>query len=178
EHTVKKRIFAILLVIGLCVGTASAQFGFGIVYDPTNYANAVLRYSQLAQQLRQHGNVDQRHEHRKCECGQCRLPAGDGPAAPVQQPGTDRNGPGRTRPCEVAVRLRRTRRWCERHLNGDHRRDPLRRPEHRESDEQPQQDSLSNNPNLNPEVSVLNTITATNVLTLRTVQDSNKLLMS
>src|SRR5579863_6583303 len=48
----RKRILAVLLVLGLCVGTASAQFGFGIVYDPTNYANAVLRYSQLVQ-LRQ-----------------------------------------------------------------------------------------------------------------------------
>ena len=37
--------------MGLCVGTASAQFGFGIVYDPTNYANALLRYCQLQQQL-------------------------------------------------------------------------------------------------------------------------------
>ena len=37
----KRRIFTFLLVFGLCVGTASAQFGFGgIVYDPTNYANA------------------------------------------------------------------------------------------------------------------------------------------
>jgi hypothetical protein len=37
----KRRIFTVLLVLGLCVGTASAQFGFGgIVYDPTNYANA------------------------------------------------------------------------------------------------------------------------------------------
>ena len=49
----KRRILAVLLVMGLCVGTASAQFGFGIVYDPTNYANAVLRYSQLVQQLNQ-----------------------------------------------------------------------------------------------------------------------------
>ncbi len=49
----KKRILAVLLVMGLCVGTASARFGFGIVYDPTNYANAVLRYSQLVQQLNQ-----------------------------------------------------------------------------------------------------------------------------
>ncbi len=48
----KKRILAALLALGLCVGTASAQFGFGgIVYDPTNYANAVLRYRQLVQQL-------------------------------------------------------------------------------------------------------------------------------
>ena len=48
----KRRIFSVLLVIGLCVGTASAQFG-GVVYDPTNYANAVLRYNQLVQQLAQ-----------------------------------------------------------------------------------------------------------------------------
>src|SRR5690349_7915298 len=46
------KIQAILLVLVLCVGTASAQFGFGgIVYDPTNYHNAVLRYIQLQQQL-------------------------------------------------------------------------------------------------------------------------------
>jgi hypothetical protein len=43
----KRRIFTVLRVLGLCVGAASAQFGFGVVYDPTNYANAVLRYSQL-----------------------------------------------------------------------------------------------------------------------------------
>jgi hypothetical protein len=50
----KKRVIATFLVLGLCVGTASAQFGFGgIVYDPTNYANAVLRYRQLVQQLAQ-----------------------------------------------------------------------------------------------------------------------------
>ena len=49
----KRKVLAVLLVMGLCVGTASAQFGFGIVYDPTNYANAVLRYSQLVQQLNQ-----------------------------------------------------------------------------------------------------------------------------
>ena len=41
-----------------------------------------------------------------------------------------------------------------------------------------EQDSLSNSPDLNTEVSVLNKINATNVLTLRTVQDSNKLLLS
>ncbi|HVB35074.1 MAG TPA: hypothetical protein VNJ52_11980 [Patescibacteria group bacterium] len=49
----KKRILTVLLIMGLCVGTASAQFFGGIVYDPTNYANAVLRYGQLVQQLAQ-----------------------------------------------------------------------------------------------------------------------------
>jgi hypothetical protein len=48
---VRKKILIGLLVTSLCVGTASAQFGFGIVYDPTNYSNALLRYFQLQQQL-------------------------------------------------------------------------------------------------------------------------------
>ncbi len=48
----KKRILIVLLVMGVCVGSASAQFG-GIVYDPTNYQNALLRYFQLHQQLLQ-----------------------------------------------------------------------------------------------------------------------------
>ena len=41
-----------------------------------------------------------------------------------------------------------------------------------------EQDSFSTDPNLNTEVSVLNKINAANVLTLRSVQDSNKLLAS
>src|SRR2546427_2491481 len=47
----KKKILVCLLVLGLSVGTASAQFGSGIVYDPTNYHNALLRYYQLQQHL-------------------------------------------------------------------------------------------------------------------------------
>jgi len=50
----KRKILIFALVMGLGVGTASAQFGFGgIVYDPTNYHNALLRYFQLQQQLMQ-----------------------------------------------------------------------------------------------------------------------------
>src|SRR5271157_1336517 len=48
----KRKLLLIVLVMGLCVGTASAQFG-GIVYDPTNYSNALLRYYQLQQHLLQ-----------------------------------------------------------------------------------------------------------------------------
>src|SRR5215471_18851208 len=47
---VPKRLLVFLLLAVLLVATASAQFG-GIVYDPTNYHNAVLRYYQLQQQL-------------------------------------------------------------------------------------------------------------------------------
>ncbi len=49
-----KRTFLIAAVFAtLCVGTASAQLGGLVVYDPTNYANALLRYLELQQQLLQ-----------------------------------------------------------------------------------------------------------------------------
>src|SRR5205814_7312108 len=41
-----------------------------------------------------------------------------------------------------------------------------------------QSDSLSANPNLNTEVSVLNKVNATNVLSLQNAQDTNKLLVA
>lgn len=49
----KQKVLLFVLALGLCVGTASAQLGSGIVYDPTNYQNAVLRYQQLQQHLLQ-----------------------------------------------------------------------------------------------------------------------------
>jgi hypothetical protein len=49
----KKKLLIALLIVGLGVGTASAQLGSGIVYDPTNYQNALLRYYQLQQHLAQ-----------------------------------------------------------------------------------------------------------------------------
>src|SRR5271163_4390916 len=47
----KRTILICLLVLGLTVGTATAQFGSGVVFDPTNYHNALLRYYQLQQHL-------------------------------------------------------------------------------------------------------------------------------
>ena len=49
----KRKVLLFVLMLGLCVGTASAQLGSGIVYDPTNYQNALLRYQQLQQHLLQ-----------------------------------------------------------------------------------------------------------------------------
>src|SRR4029077_2939923 len=49
----KRKTLILLLITGLCVATASAQFGVGIVYDPTHYSNALLRYYQLQQHLLQ-----------------------------------------------------------------------------------------------------------------------------
>ncbi len=47
----KRTVLIFLLVMALAVGSASAQLGSGIVYDPTNYHNALLRYYQLQQHL-------------------------------------------------------------------------------------------------------------------------------
>ena len=54
KYITKKSAAVFVLVALLLLPVASqAQFGFGIVYDPTNYHNAVLRYIQLQQQLAQ-----------------------------------------------------------------------------------------------------------------------------
>jgi hypothetical protein len=52
----KRKILVLVIVMGLAVGTATAQLG-GIVYDPTNYQNALLRYYQLQQHLVQLQNT-------------------------------------------------------------------------------------------------------------------------
>jgi hypothetical protein len=52
----RRTIARIVLVAGLAGGVAaplSAQLFGGIVYDPTNYANALARYAQLQQQYAQ-----------------------------------------------------------------------------------------------------------------------------
>jgi hypothetical protein len=49
----KRKSLSFVLLMALWVRTASAQFGVGIVYDPTNYSNALLRYYQLQQHLLQ-----------------------------------------------------------------------------------------------------------------------------
>lgn len=55
KHITKRRLAAFFLAALLVLPAGSnAQFGSsGIVYDPTNYHNAVLRYIQLEQQLAQ-----------------------------------------------------------------------------------------------------------------------------
>jgi hypothetical protein len=48
----KRKALVFAAVIALSAASASGQIGIGgIVYDPTNYANALLRYNQLVQQL-------------------------------------------------------------------------------------------------------------------------------
>lgn len=47
-----RRVLVWTVVLLVCALPVSAQF-FSVVYDPTNYANAVLRYGQLQAQLSQ-----------------------------------------------------------------------------------------------------------------------------
>src|SRR5208337_1436926 len=54
KYISKKYVSVLLLVALLLVPVVSeAQLGSGIVYDPTNYQNALLRYYQLQQHLLQ-----------------------------------------------------------------------------------------------------------------------------
>ena len=222
----RKKILICLLLTVLCVGTASAQFGFGgIVYDPTNYANAVLRYHQLLQQLIQlkqtyqqilnqynlalqmSRNLQNMPARYRAQFSQWRNltaldnygntaawvnGANSGQAQTVlagYQQATTQLGPydpnalsgmtadelARVKSQYASVELadginttalaaigsiRANTQTLENQLNNL------------------EQDSLSGDPNLNTEVSVLNKINATNVLTLRSIQDSNKLLAS
>ena len=49
---IRRVVLGLVLVVTLAVPVSAQLFG-GIVYDPTNYGNAVLRYRQLQQQLTQ-----------------------------------------------------------------------------------------------------------------------------
>jgi hypothetical protein len=52
---VKKTLLLLLVAFALAIApnSANAQLGVSLVYDPTNYANALLRYAQLVEQLNQ-----------------------------------------------------------------------------------------------------------------------------
>ncbi len=49
----KRKIALMSLLLAFTMTPVFAQLGSGIVYDPTNYHNAVLRYLQLQKQLQQ-----------------------------------------------------------------------------------------------------------------------------
>src|SRR5260221_3011854 len=222
----KKRILGVLLIMGLCVGTASAQFGFGgIVYDPTNYANAVLRYNQLVQQLAQlrqtYAQIVQQYNlalqmSRNLQNMPARYRAQFSQWRNVVAPNTYGNtgmwvngmnsglaGSVNTGYQQATTPLLQ---FNGQFLSGM-TPDELNRVKSQYASvelsdgsnvtamatigairdnaqtvqnqiKNLEQDSLSADPNLNTEVSVLNKINATNVLTLRTLQDSNKLLLS
>ena len=220
----RRKILIGFLVVSLSVSTASAQIGLGgIVYDPTNYANALLRYNQLVQQLIQlkqtydqivttydlalqmAQNLQNMPARYRAAFSQWRnltaldtygntagwvngansgvaVPAGYQQATtqlgvydPAALAGMTPDELTRVESQYASVELadgtnttaltavgaiRANAQVLENQLNNL------------------EQDSLSADPDLNSEVEVLNKISAANVLTLRSVQDSNKLLAS
>lgn len=222
----KQKLLAVMLVLGLSAGTASAQFGFGGgVYDPTNYHNALLRYLQLQQQLiqlrnsyaqlvaqyqlaiRMTKNIENMPARYRALFSQWRNTAardvygntgawtsgvnsGEFPGvasgyahATTQLLEYDPAALGSMTPGELervksqyaSVELADGANTAALATIGSIRGN-AQAIESRISNLE--QDSLSDDPNLNTQVSVLNKINAANVLTLRTVQDSNKLLAS
>jgi hypothetical protein len=221
---VRRKFFTVFLITVLCVGTASAQFGFGgIVYDPTNYANAILRYEQLVQQLAQlrqtyiqilnqynlalamSRNIANMPARYRAQFSAWRnVNASDtygNTAGWLTGVNADLNAPNgylqATTPLGVynqaalanmtdEEQTRVKSQYASVELSdganvnalstiGAIRGNAATLEAYMNNLEQ---DSLSDDPNLNSEVSVLNKINATNVLTLRSIQDSNKLLAS
>jgi conjugal transfer/entry exclusion protein len=219
----KRKILALLVVTGLAVGTASAQFGLGgIVYDPTNYANALLRYQQLVQQLAQ---LRQTYQQIVNQYNLALLMARnleDMPARYRALFSRWRNGfaldtYGNTAGWIAGINTGNLGGGYQEATTELSRYEPdylasmdaleLSRVESQYASVELadganstaidtigsirdnaldletqignlENDSLSGDPELNTEVSVLNKINASNVLTLRSVQDSNKLLAS
>jgi hypothetical protein len=219
---VRRKVLAVLLILAICVGTASAQFGSGIVYDPTNYANAVLRYNQLVRQLaqlrqtyqqvlnqynlalRMSQNLQNMPARYRAQFSQWRnvtaldtfgntgpwvaginsgVPNGGYQQAttqllsysPDQLSGMNADELSRVKSQYATVELADGAGTTAMGTIGSIRanaQDLQTRMANLE------QDSLSDDPDLNTEVSVLNKINTAGVLTLRTLQDSNKLLAS
>jgi hypothetical protein len=221
----KRRTLILVLVMGLCVGTASAQFGFSIVYDPTNYGNALLRYYQLEQHLVQLRNSYAQLVAQYSFAVQMAKNIGNMPARYLAQfsrwrsahaqdsygnTGTWVNGINFGEAGAVASGYQQATThllpYNQAQLSGMNAEELSRvqsqyatveladganttamatigtiRGNSRGIQTQIgnlEQDSLSNDPNLNTEVAVLNKINAAGVLTIRTLQDSNKLLAS
>lgn len=212
----KTMIFVVLAVLFLVPAVSEAQFGFGgIVYDPTNYANAVLRYKQLIQQLTQLEqtyalalqmsqyirNMPQRYQAAFSEWRQ--FTSGDlygntgGWVSAVNGAGAQSVSPAyeqaivpfvafneetlRAINPNDALQLRSSAASLE--LMDGANVSALTTVGNIRANAQTvqqqianlEQDSFSSDTGLNSEVSVLNKINASNVLTLRTLQDANNL---
>jgi hypothetical protein len=222
---VKRKALLVVLVMALCVSTASAQFGVGIVYDPTNYSNALLRYYQLQQHLlqlrasyaqlvaqynfavRMAKNIQNMPARYRAQFSQWRNTSASNTYGNT---GTWLNGINSGQPGFVSTGYQQATTlllpYNQAHLSGM-TEDELARVRSQYATVELadganstaiatigairanaqttqtqignlEQDSLSNDSDLNSEVAVLNKINAAGVLTLRTLQDSNKLLAS
>lgn len=218
----RKKLLIGLFFACFSVGVASAQFGSGIVYDPTNYHNAVLRYLQLQQHLMQLQQTYAKvlaHYNLALQMARSiqNMPAryralfsrwrngsalntfgntggwitgintgttGDGyqlattqllPYSPQHLSTMDANELSRVRSQYASVELADGANLTAMETIGAIRNSASSIEAQMTNLEN---DSLSGDSDLNTEVSVLNKINAASVLTLRSIQDSNKLLAS
>jgi hypothetical protein len=224
---VKKFLLLSFVAFALAVSPsrANAQFGVSIVYDPTNYANALLRYAQLVQQLNQlRATYDQIVNQYNLALQMSRnLPnmatryaaiwapwrnaeaqdlygntatwingVNSGvlptvvhgfeqatntllPYTPALLAGMPANQVKRVQSDAATIQLADGAAESAMEMIGTIRANALNATE---TINNIQNDSLSDDPNLNTEVSVLNKVNATNVLSLQNAQDTNKLLVS
>jgi hypothetical protein len=220
---VRKKLLAVLLVTVLSAGTVSAQFGSGIVFDPTNYHNALLRYFQLQQHLaelqktytqivstynlafqmsRNLQNMPARYRAQFSNWrnvtatntygntsgwlggvnagldtinGYLRATTQLGQYNPAALNGMPDYEQARVKSQYASVELADGANVNALSTIGAIRGNAAALEARMNNLEQ---DSLSDDQDLNSEVAVLNKINATNVLTLRSIQDSNKLLAS
>ncbi len=221
--TKKTTVAVVIAVILLLPAVSRAQFGLsGIVYDPTNYLNALLRYNQLVQQLAQlrqtyqqvlnqynlavqmAKNLENMPARYRATFSQWRNfsandlygntagwvgaanGAGAQTVAPAYQQATiplltynqgDLNAinpadAGNLRSAYASLELADGANVSGLATVGNIRGNAQTVEQQIANLEQ---DSLSGDPALNTEVSVLNKINASNVLTLRTLQDANNL---
>jgi hypothetical protein len=203
-------------------GSAYAQLGSGIVYDPTNYQNALLRYYQLRQQLLQLEKTYTQvvtHYNLALRMSQSlqNMPARYRALFSQWRNGSALNTFGNTSGWITGVNTGNVGGGYRQSTTELSRYDPghlsvmdpfeLARVRSQYASVQLadganemamatigsirgsaaqvqtqignlESDSLSNDADLNSEVSVLNKINAANILTLRSLQDSNKLLAS
>jgi hypothetical protein len=213
----KSRLALITLFLALALRPAFAQFG-GVVFDPTNYNNAVLRYLQLQQQLQQlqqtYSLYMQQYQFLRGQAQQLQnmvtryraefaqwsnLTAGNtvgntswwlnginsGDYGTAKQGYSQVNMPLSSPPQTINSEPMKQAYGLEElsdgsTVNGMATIGQLRRNaqqlelqiKHLEDD------SLSSTPDLNTQLAVLNKINAANVLLVRTMQDTNKLLAS
>jgi hypothetical protein len=224
---VKKHLLLSFVAFALAISPcrANAQFGVGIVYDPTNYANALLRYAQLVQQLNQlRATYDQIVNQYNLALQMSRnLPnmaaryaaiwapwrnaeaqdlygntatwingVNSGvlptvvngyeqatntllPYTPALLAGMPANQVHRVQSDAATIQLADGAAQSAMEMIGTIRANALNTTN---TINNIQNDSLSDDPNLNTEVSVLNKVNATNVLSLQNAQDTNKLLVS
>jgi hypothetical protein len=226
EYSMKRKFLILMLGAGFYVGAAWAQFSPAqVVYDPTNYHNALLRYYQLEQQLAQLKNSYTQLVAQYKLALQMAQYIQNMPARYLAQfsqwrntfaantygnTGTWINGINSGLiPSVVAGYLQATTQLLAYNPNqiSGMNSDELARvrsqyatveladgasttamaaigairgnaPAMQTQIGNLEQDSFASGPDLNTEVSALNKINASGVLTLRTLQDSNKLLAS